>query len=42
MYTLLTVLTDFTEETFPEILYLHLDNACNQNKRDAILDYVHY
>lgn len=30
-HALLTVLTDFTEE-FPEILYLQLDNAGNQNK----------
>jgi len=30
-HALLYVLTDFTEE-FPEILYLQLDNAGNQNK----------
>ena len=30
-HVLITVLTDFTEE-FPEILYLQLDNAGNQNK----------
>ena len=30
-HALLTVLTDFMEE-FPEILYLQLDNAGNQNK----------